>query len=623
MSLDYSSSAFEEKYTYHGELGAAWSREQTAFRVWAPTASQVFLNLYAAGDGGEGRQTAMTADVCGTWVCAVPGDLNGVYYTYTAVVDGIAREACDPYARTCGVNGQRAMVMDLSSADPAGWEQDCDPNAGKALADAVLYELHIRDLSMDAGSGIAHKGKYLGLTEIGTVNRFGQSTGLDHLKALGITHLHLLPVYDYGSVDETRLHEPQFNWGYDPVNYNVPEGSYATDPYHGEVRVREFKQMVKALHDSGISVVMDVVYNHVFDADTFCFNRLVPGYFSRGASNGSFCGNDTASERSMVRKFIVDSVCYWAEEYHIDGFRFDLVGLLDVETVNAIVSAVHQRHPDVIFYGEGWEMPTVPTKQVKLATQKNSHLTPGFAYFSDTLRDLLRGSVWDDKELGFVSGRKGLKPLLDKCMMGLPDWCVDPAQSINYASCHDNMTLFDRIAVSLPNASRETVLRMNNLAAAIYMTAQGIPFIHAGEELLRTKNFDHNSYKSPDSVNSIKWDTLCQSDVQQTLAYYQGLIRLRKRFPALRQCSAEGARRSVLPVAGLPEHTAAYGLKGEQELFIIFHAGTEEIAIDLPAGHWQVLVYGDTAGYVPLFTAERTISVPPISAAVLVKSEFV
>jgi pullulanase len=294
-----------------------------------------------------------------------------------------------------------------------------------------------------------------------------------------------------------------------------------------------------------------------------------------------------------------------------------------VETVNAIVSAVHERHPDVIFYGEGWELPTVPTKPVKLATQKNSHLTPGFAYFSDTIRDLLRGSVWDDEELGFVSGRKGLKPLLDKCMIGLPNWCVDPAQSINYASCHDNMTLFDRIAVSLPNASQETVVRMNNLAAAIYMTAQGIPFIHAGEELLRTKNFDHNSYKSPDSVNSIKWDTLCQSDVQQTLAYYKGLIRMRKRFPVLRQCSAEAVRQTVKPVPGLPEHTAAYGLKGEQELFIIFHAGTEEIAIDLPAGCWQVLVYGDTAGYVPLFTAERTISVPPISAAVLTKAEFV
>ena len=624
MPLDYSSKEFEARYTYHGsDLGATWTREETFFRVWAPTASAVFLNLYALGHGGEGSSLPMAADLRGTWVCTVPGDLNGVYYTFTSVVDGVASEACDPYARTCGVNGGRAMVVDVASTEPALWQEDRDPNAGKAPTDAVLYELHVRDLSVHPSSGICHRGKFLGLTEHDTHTPNGYSTGLDHLVQLGITHLHLLPVYDYGSVDETRLDEPQFNWGYDPVNFGAPEGSYATDPFHGAVRVREMKQMVKALHDSGISVVMDVVYNHVFDADTFCFNRLVPGYFSRGDSNGSFCGNDTASERSMVRKYIVDSVCRWAEEYHIDGFRFDLVGLLDVDTVNAIVSAVHKQHPDAIFYGEGWELPTVPTRPVKLATQKNSHLTPGFAYFSDTVRDLIRGSVWDDRELGFVSGRKGLKPLLNKCMMGLPDWCTDPAQSINYASCHDNMTLFDRIAVSRPDAPRETVVRMNNLSAAIYMTAQGIPFIHGGEELLRSKNFDHNSYKSPDSVNSIKWDTLCQSDVQQTLAYYKGLIRLRKRFPVLRQRSAGTVRRTVRPIPGLPEHTAAYHLRGEQELFIIFHAGAEEIAVDLPEGCWQVLVYGSTAGYTPLFTAEGSVTVPPITAAVLTKAEFV
>ena len=604
MSVDYASSEFEEKYTYCGALGALWSKTETCFRVWAPTATEMFVNLYAAGNGGEGKAYAMTAAEQGTWQLIRPGDLNGVYYTYTAILDGKAREAADPYARTTGVNGQRGMVLDLRSTDPEGWDTDRDPNEGKRPTDAILYELHIRDLSVDASAGITHRGKYLGLTEVGTRSPDGFPTGLDHLKALGITHLHLLPVYDYGSVDETRLDVPQFNWGYDPVNFNTPEGSYATDPYRGEVRVKEFKQMVRALHENGISVVMDVVYNHVYDAESFCFNRLVPGYFSRGESNGSFCGNDTASERSMVRKFIVDSVCWWADEYHIDGFRFDLVGLLDVDTVNAIVAAVHEKHPSVIFYGEGWTMPTKPTKPVTLATQPNSRLTPGFAYFSDTLRDLLRGSVWDDKELGFVSGRIGCRPLLDKCMAGNPDWCKNAAQSVNYASCHDNMTLFDRIAVSLPGESRENMAKRNRLAAAVYMTWLGIPFIHAGEELLRTKNFDHNSYKSPDSVNSIQWGTLCQSDVQQTLSFYKKLIRIRKEAAALRDPGTV-----VIPLPYASQHTAAYKTG---DLLVLFNAGQTPHLFDLPEGSWQVLLSETTAS-----TADTALTLPPISAAIL------
>lgn len=620
MSFDYSSDEFENQYTYTGnDLGAVWTKVQTTFRVWAPTASAVSVNLYDTGSGGQPRSVSMASAKKGTWVLTLPGDLNGVYYTYTAIVNGIRREACDPYAKACGVNGHRAMVIDLSATDPADWATDCDPNAGRAVTDSVIYELHIRDLSVDPSSGIRHKGKFLGLTETGTVNPHGQSTGLDHMKQLGITHLHLLPSYDFGAVDEAS-DAPQFNWGYDPVNYNVPEGSYATDPYHGEVRVREMKQMVKSLHDNGISVVLDVVYNHVFDADTFCFNRLVPGYFSRGSSNGSGCGNDTASERAMVRKYIVDSVCYWADEYHIDGFRFDLVGLLDVDTVNAIVSAVHTKHPNVLFYGEGWDMPTQITKPgLKMAIQTNSHLTPQFAYFSDTLRDLLRGSVWEDAQLGFVSGREGLKPLLAQCMQGMPDWCMDPTQSINYASCHDNMTLFDRIVISTPTASRSQQIRMNNLAAAIYMLCQGIPFIHAGEELLRTKSFDHNSYRSPDSINCMKWNDLNRAECQQTFAYYQGLIRLRKAFSVLRLTDAQTVRNTVLPVPGTPEHTAVFHLKGKQELYIIFNARQEHQTFPLPLGSWQTLVQDQQAGTVPLSTQTGSVSVSPISATVLEK----
>ena len=476
MPSVYSTESFEAEYTYDGDdLGAVWTAEKTSFRVWAPTAKSVAVNLYAGGTAGTDdliEQLPMQPDVNGTWVAEKAGDLNGTYYTYSVEVGGQVNEACDPYARTTGVNGERAMVIDLDATDPEGWDEDTDPHAGGTYNDAVIYELHVRDLSSDASSGIEHTGKFLGLAETGTKTPGGVPTGLDHIKDLGVTHVHLLPSYDFGSVDETRLDEAQFNWGYDPVNYNVPEGSYSTDPYNGAVRVAEMKQMVRALHENGVSVIMDVVYNHVQSAENFCFNRIVPGYFSRiddngSYSNGSGCGNDTASERSMVRKYIVDSVNYWADEYHIDGFRFDLVGLLDTETINEIVAEVHKDHPSVIFYGEGWTMTTKPTKPgVTLATQVNSAQTPGFAYFSDTIRDALKGSVFNH-DPGFVSGAPGKERTIAECFTGLTNWCSTPAQTVNYASCHDNNTLMDRIALAVPDASREDMIRMNNLAAAI------------------------------------------------------------------------------------------------------------------------------------------------------------
>ncbi|MBR5868568.1 MAG: type I pullulanase, partial [Clostridia bacterium] len=371
MYKRYSTSEFETKYTYTGsDLGATWQEEKTTFRLWAPTATAVSVNLYQTGDSRNPdliHRFPMKSAENGTWTVEVEGNLNGVYYTYSVTRDDKTQEACDPYARTTGVNGNRAMVIDLTSTNPLGWESDRNPHAGKAITDSVIYELHIRDLSIDESSGITHKGKYLGLTESGTTTSSGIPTGIDHIKSLGVTHVHLLPFYDYGSVDETRLQEPQFNWGYDPVNFNVPEGSYASDPYHGEVRVKEVKTMIQSMHNNGLGVIMDVVYNHVFDADTFCFNQIVPYYFSRTdakgkLSDGSGCGNDTASERSMVRKYIVDSVKYWAEEYHIDGFRFDLVGLIDTQTIRELMEEVHKTRPDVIFYGEGWTMNTVLTK---------------------------------------------------------------------------------------------------------------------------------------------------------------------------------------------------------------------------------------------------------------------
>lgn len=638
MSEIYSTPDFEAAYTYHGDdLGATWSKEKTAFRLWAPTADAVSINLYRSGEPTAQdlmEHLPMVRDVQGTWIASRYGDLNGVYYTYLVTHGASTVEVCDPYARTTGVNGYRAMVIDLDSTNPEGWDQDTDPNAGASVTDAVIYELHVRDVSVDASSGIQQKGKYLGVIEPGTKTPSGIPTGLDHMKSMGITHLHLLPVYDYGSVDENHPEYNQFNWGYDPVNFNVPEGSYSSDPHNGAVRVREMKQMIKGLHDNGISAVMDVVYNHVYEAKDFCFNKIVPDYFSRTKdgvySNGSGCGNDTASERSMVRKYIVDSVCYWADEYHFDGFRFDLVGLLDVDTINELVTAVHKRHPNVIFYGEGWKLDTVTTRDCTLAIQDNSHLTPGFAYFNDTIRDSLRGSVFFSEALGFITGATGIGPELEACFRGLPKWCKSPTQTVNYVSCHDNNTLLDRISLATPDASFEDRVRMNKLAAVFYMTAQGIPFMQAGEEMLRSKpdskgGFVENSYCSSDEVNSIKWNLLEQKAYRDTCEYYKGLITLRKAHPVLRMSAVYDVLSNLVPVHCDHPHVGAFQISGNvpgepaDEMFIIFSASKTAQTVKLPKGKWQICVDAEKAGAECIAIVEDQVTLSPISAMVLIK----
>ena len=637
MYEQYSSQEFEEKYTYSGNLGAFWTPEKTSFRLWAPTAETVSIRLYRSGDPGADdllAQLRTQPDICGTWTAERFGNLNGIYYTYLVTVDGQTREVCDPYARATGVNGCRGMILDLSSVNPPQWDIDADPHAGKSITDAVIYELHVRDLSSDPSAHIGNKGKFLGLTETGTKTRGGHPTGLDHIKALGVTHVHLLPMYDFGFTDESRRH-PQYNWGYDPVNYNVPEGSYGTDPFHGAVRVAEVKQMVKALHDNSLSVVMDVVYNHVYDAGTFCFNQLVPGYFSRISSdgkysNGSFCGNDTASERSMVRKYIVDSVCYWADEYHMDGFRFDIASLIDTVTINEIMTAVHRNHPNVIFYGEGWDMKTELTKPgVRLAVQTNSAIVPGFGFFSDTIRDLLRGTTFESTAPGFVAGAVVPKEALEACFMGMPSWAAQPDQCVNYASCHDNTTLFDRIALTAPDAPVETRIQMNNLAAAFYMLSQGVPFLQAGEEMLRTKpgkhgGFDDNSYRSPDSVNSLKWATLDKPEYQDVLSYYKGLIAFRKAHGALRLSTREEVQRRVHPVYCENEHCVAFRIdEPEEEIFTVFNADTRPVSVSLPDGHWNVNIRDGRAGTETMETVSGTVAVSPISAMVLTRRKAI
>ena len=632
----YSTQEFESAYTYTGsDLGASWTKKKTVFRLWAPTATAICINLYKSGTAGTDdfiEQLKMKPDIKGTWVAEKKGDLNGVYYTYLVTVDGETVEVCDPYARTTGVNGKRAMIIDLSSTDPKNWRKDKDPHAGQNFTDAVIYELHVRDLSSDPSSGIKHPGKFLGVAEEGTRNSQGVPTGLDHIKSLGITHLQLLPIYDYGSVNEAALDKPQYNWGYDPVNYNVPEGSYSTDPFNGAVRVKELKQMIKALHDNGISVIMDVVYNHVYITEQFCFNRIVPGFFSRIAdgdvrSNASGCGNDTASERAMVRKYIVDSVKYWADEYHIDGFRFDLVGLLDTDTINEVMETVHKNHPNVTFHGEGWNMQSQVTKpDVAMTNQGNAHLVPGFAFFNDTIRDLLRGSVFDAHAAGFISGAPDKEYLLQECLLGMPGWCPAPSQSINYASCHDNMTLFDRITETAFGASTTDCIRMNKLAAAIILTAQGIPFLQAGEEMLRSKplgngSFERNSYNSPDHINSLKWNDLSRTAYQDVFNYYKGLIMFRKAHPALRLMTAEDALANVMFQRGTAPNTVAYlNIADPSEtIYAVFNGNRTEETVTLPRGKWKVCVNDRSAGTETLETVEGQLTVPAISAMILIR----
>ena len=659
----YKTEEFENTYTYTGnDLGANWTAKETTFRVWAPTAEKVQVQLYATGSDKEkgsaklGTHT-MQKDVNGTWVAKVSGNLNGVYYTYLTTVNGTVEESCDPYARTTGVNSERAMVIDLDSTDPKGWDKDVSPNAGMSYTDAIIYELHVRDLSINEESGVKQewRGKFLGLTQKGTTNSKGISTGLDHIRDLGVTHIHLLPSYDYGSIDETMSEadkanntSKQFNWGYDPVNYNVPEGSYSTNPYDGAVRVSEMKEMVQTLHENNINVIMDVVYNHVFDAGTFCFNEIVPDYFSRtnpdgSYSNGSGCGNDTASERAMVRKYIVDSVKYWADEYHIDGFRFDLVGLLDATTINMVVDEVHKTHPDVIFYGEGWTMNTaVEPSNTIMATQQNAYATPNFAYFSDTFRDFLKGKN-DETSWGFVQNTSDGDPegTLMECFMANTAWIQNPTQVINYASCHDNYTLMDKINATKSSSSFENRVKMNNLAASIYMLAEGIPLIHAGEEILRTKvdnrgNIIHNSYNSPDYINSLKWGDLNNAAYQKSRDYYKGLIEFRKNHAALRLTTKAEVKKNV-KATWIDENIVLFDVSGKNKvseevsdgIVIIYNANETSKSLDLYAagvssGTWNICINDVAAGTDVLAkVTDGKVTVPAISALVLVKGETV
>lgn len=634
----------EKLYYYDGtDLGCVYTKDATTFRVWSPIAERVDLNLYKEGNGDCLVDTIpMMMDVKGTWFTKVEKDLAGLYYTYTVKVENKTNEVIDVYAKAAGVNGKRAMILDFASTNPEGWDKDFGPEL-KRRTDALIYELHVRDLSADKSSGIQNKYRYDGLTEEGTKSPDGLATGLDHIKELGVTHVHLLPLHDFGSVDEEHPEENVFNWGYDPVNYSVLEGSYSKDPYHGEVRVKEFKNVVQTLHKHGIGVVMDVVYNHTYHSFNSVFEKTVPGYYYRMKgekfANGSGCGNETASEHKMMRKFMVESLCFWAREYHVDGFRFDLMGIHDVETMNEIAKALKRINPNILLYGEGWAAEPPVYDDDKLAMKSNAKKVPDYAMFSDSIRDTVKGNVFTFDAKGFVNGGEDLEEDLKFTVVAATNhsqaqkgkeksWALSAEQSVNYVSAHDDLTLWDKLAVTNPDDKEEIRMAMNRLTAAIVFTAQGIPFIQAGEEMLRTKPgtqvnglFTSNSYNSPDSINSMKWDQ--KKTYQNVVEYYKGLIAFRKEHSALRMVTA-GEMEERLEFLDVPRNVVAYTIAGNkegeplQELCIIYNANREEAEVDIPAGEWNVYVDGQCAGTKPLTTITGgTIYVEPIAALVL------
>lgn len=602
----YSTMEFERKFTYgEDDLGMTLEAENIILKCWSPLSSQMKVNIYQTGEENSIRdeQFEMMRGEKGVWYIILEATkyLNQ-YYDFTVIFEDILEDkrieviACDPYAKAVGVNGKKAMFIDLKKTNPEGWDRDKNPNQSMAWNEMIIYELHTRDLSADVKSGIKNRGKFLGLAENGTYIADGSEkikTGLDHIKELGVTHLHLLPFYDYGSIDESLPYdENQYNWGYDPVNYNVPEGSYSTNPFDGDVRIKELKQTIYQLHQNGISIVMDVVYNHTYNEE-FCFNKIVPGYFYRISedgifSNGSECGNDTASERSMVRKYIVDSVLYWAREYHIDGFRFDLLGLLDVETMKEIRRRLDEIRPNILLYGEGWKLNSAVTKNdVLLATQKYVNKMDRIAMFSDNIRDAIKGSVFEKEERGYISGNSECVKEITSSLMGAPIWAEAPEQVINYTSCHDNYTLFDKIALCNDNIDMSERIRQNKLAVAIVMLSQGIPLLHAGEELLRTKvnaagEFVSDSVRDGDDVNAIKWETLLKPEYRNVYQYYKGLIAFRKTTKALHISSPAEINAAYQFMNTGDDLVICFRISYQDEkVIVVFNADKCDVTIDI------------------------------------------
>lgn len=611
----------------------SYSPLATHFTLWAPSADSVRVSVYPTGEGGlPDAQYLMDRGEAGCWELTVSNNLIGKFYTFQVKVEGNwLEETPGIFCKATGVNGQRAAIIDMDKTNPEGWENDRRPQL-KDFSDIIIYEMHHRDFSMDAQSGIENKGKFLALTEQGTKNAHGYSTGIDHLKELGITHVHLLPSFDFGSVDEKHP-EQSYNWGYDPVNFNVPEGSYSTDPFNPYVRIREFKQMVKGLHEAGIRVILDVVYNHVYDAAKSQFNRTVPGYFFRrnedgSLSNGSGCGNETASEAPMMRKYMVESVLYWIKEYHIDGFRFDLMGLHDTETMNVIRQAIDAVDPSIFIYGEGWTASSTNFPESLLALKGNTKELSRIAAFGDEFRDALRGEWNDDKKGAFLVGNSGYEeslkfgivgaiwhPLIDYSKVNYckTPWTNEPTQMISYVSCHDDMCLADRIKSTLlakhsksfasssqtfsssfaaASSFSAEVIRLQKLAETAILTSQAVPFLWCGDEILRDKKGIRNSYNSPDSINAIPWNN--KTKYNDLFLYVSHLINIRREHKAFRMGASELIREN-LQFLPSDEKVLAFKLNGSavgdywSTIIVVLNSNTTSTKVQVPLGSYTIV----------------------------------
>ena len=661
-AVSYSEMSALDQYAYSGnDLGATYSKASTTFKVWAPTASKVQIKRYKTGSDTESGAAVietkdMTKQSQGVWSVTISGDLKNTYYTYLVTVDGTTRETVDIYARSTGVNGMRGMVLDLDSTDPTGWENDKRVEC-ENQTDAIIWEAHVRDFSSSSDSGMTNKGKYLAFTETGTtVNGDGvHKTGIDYLEDLGVTHVHLLPVYDYASVDETKLSTDQFNWGYDPMNYNTPEGSYSTNPYDGSVRVKEFKQMVQALHKKNIGVVMDVVYNHTYagsDNKNDWFNYTVPNYYYRQNakgtfSNGSGCGNETASDRAMYQKYMIDSLTYWATEYHLDGFRFDLMGIHDTDTMNAIRAALDKIDPDILIYGEPWTAEASPCPKATAVQGNMKLVSEEIAAFNDKVRDAIKGSCFNAADPGFIQGAgyeealKGGIQANSTTMAGDSKWSKQPSQTVTYTSAHDNYTLYDKLVKSCKGGSGygnryDDLVAMNKLAGGIILTSQGISFFQAGEEFARSKYGDENSYKSSTSINQLKWqNTITYSDIYE---YYKGLIEIRKAYSPFRDpTNTSNGTIYFSWGTACPANVVAFTMYNKINpssewnfVAVIHNANASEKTVTLKTyddvtlpSQWVIIANGTKAGTTSLGTTGSTVTVPARSTMVLVdKTSF-
>ena len=598
MFLFVRSNDFDNYFSYDGELGALYEKEGTLLRVWTPTAKSVEVWIYA-DDSFKGPSTKieMVQKPKGIFEAYLPGDQHGTIYVYKILfLNNRESISVDPYARATTVNGMKSVIADLNRTNPDGWGERL-PAFGLP-EEAIIYELHIRDFSISETSGIVNKGKFLGLTEKNTQNASGRKTGLDYLIDLGITHIQILPMFDYATVDEANLTEPQYNWGYDPLNYNVPEGSYSTDPFDPFNRIFELKQMIRTLHENGLRVIMDVVYNHVYDPKDQALERTVPGYFYRynadgSLANGTGVGNDTASERHMMRKYIIDSVKYWAKEYHLDGFRFDLMGIHDSVTMNAIREALDKIDPSIIIIGEGWEMSTPLPEDLK-ASQRNAQAMPRIAHFNDSIRIALKGSDFgDEKDRGFISGKNYLEDLLLRNIKGAMHLSshssyVDPEQVIQYVEAHDNLTLYDKLLRSNPDDSEEVRIKRHTLATSIVLLSQGVPFIHGGQEFLRTKAGVANSYQSPDEINQFEWERV--TTFQESVAYVKGLIALRKSEYLFRLHTHEEIDTHYTMLSENFNIVAFSLTHSENKYIVIFNGNRSDVIFRIQKGKYAILV---------------------------------